>query len=61
MACNKDHSNIQNIMVNLPVDQGGRGRHKCARVRRPRPPYRPERDRAYPSSRFTSEGDRRSG
>ncbi len=30
MACNKDHSNIQNIMVNLPVDQGGRGRHKCA-------------------------------
>ena len=30
MACNKDHSNIQNIMANLPVDQGGRGRHKCA-------------------------------
>lgn len=30
MACNKDHSNIQGIMANLPVDQGGRGRHKCA-------------------------------
>lgn len=30
MACKKDHSNIQSIMANLPVDQGGRGRHKCA-------------------------------
>lgn len=30
MACNKNHSDIQNIMANLPVDQGGRGRHKCA-------------------------------
>ena len=30
MACQKDHSNIQNIMSYLPVDQGGRGRHKCA-------------------------------
>lgn len=30
MACIKNHSDIQNIMTNLPVDQGGRGRHKCA-------------------------------
>lgn len=30
MACKKDHSNIQDIMAKLPVDQGGRGRHKCA-------------------------------
>jgi hypothetical protein len=30
MACNKDHSDIQDIMANLPFDQGGRGRHKCA-------------------------------
>lgn len=30
MACNKNHSNVQNIMRNLPLDQGGRGRHKCA-------------------------------
>lgn len=30
MACIKNHSDIQNIMANLPVDQGGRGRHKCA-------------------------------
>lgn len=30
MACKKDHSAIQNIMSSLPVDQGGRGRHKCA-------------------------------
>lgn len=30
MACTKDHSSIQSIMGNLPVDQGGRGRHKCA-------------------------------
>lgn len=30
MACNRDHSNIQNVMANLPFDQGGRGRHKCA-------------------------------
>ena len=30
MACTKDHSSIQSIMENLPVDQGGRGRHKCA-------------------------------
>lgn len=30
MACQKNHSAIQNIMAALPVDQGGRGRHKCA-------------------------------
>lgn len=30
MACTKDHSAIQGIMANLPLDQGGRGRHKCA-------------------------------
>ena len=30
MACNKDHSAIQGIMAQLPYDQGGRGRHKCA-------------------------------
>lgn len=30
MACQKGHSNIQSIMATLPVDQGGRGRHKCA-------------------------------
>ena len=30
MACNKNHSAIQDIMATLPEDQGGRGRHKCA-------------------------------
>lgn len=30
MACTKDHSRIQEIMANLPTDQGGVGRHKCA-------------------------------
>jgi hypothetical protein len=30
MACKKNHSNIQSIMTNIPVDQGGIGRHKCA-------------------------------
>lgn len=30
MACKKDHSRVQEIMSNLPDDQGGRGRHKCA-------------------------------
>lgn len=30
MACNKNHSDIQNKMSQLPYDQGGRGRHKCA-------------------------------
>lgn len=30
MACAKNHSSIQDIMAELPFDQGGRGRHKCA-------------------------------
>ena len=30
MLCNKDHSSIQKIMQELPDDQGGIGRHKCA-------------------------------
>jgi hypothetical protein len=32
MACKKDHSELQlqYIMEQLPDDQGGRGRHKCA-------------------------------
>lgn len=30
MACNKNHSKIQDIMESLPADQGGIGRHKCA-------------------------------
>lgn len=30
MICQKDHSNIQDIMESLPEDQGGAGRHKCA-------------------------------
>ena len=30
MACNKNHSRVQTIMNTLPVDQGGKGRHKCA-------------------------------
>ncbi|MCD8555964.1 MAG: hypothetical protein LRY59_04935 [Bacteroides graminisolvens] len=30
MACNKNHDGIQQIMENLPTDQGGVGRHKCA-------------------------------
>lgn len=30
MACKKNHSKIQSLMANLPVDQGGKGRHKCA-------------------------------
>lgn len=30
MACNINHDSIQTIMENLPHDQGGRGRHKCA-------------------------------
>ena len=30
MACQKNHTNIQGIMSQLPYDQGGRGRHKCA-------------------------------
>ena len=30
MACTKKHSEIQQIMSNLPYSQGGNGRHKCA-------------------------------
>lgn len=30
MACNKNHSENQQIMKKLPLDQGGKGRHKCA-------------------------------
>ncbi|NCC11069.1 MAG: hypothetical protein EOM31_11335 [Bacteroidia bacterium] len=30
MACNKNHDGIQQILENLPTDQGGVGRHKCA-------------------------------
>lgn len=30
MACKKKHSQIQEIMDALPIDQGGVGRHKCA-------------------------------
>ena len=30
MACKKNHSEIQNIMSQIPTDQGGKGRHKCA-------------------------------
>lgn len=30
MACNEDHSEVQNKMTTLPTDQGGDGRHKCA-------------------------------
>lgn len=30
MACKKNHSELSNIMNNLPYDQGGVGRHKCA-------------------------------
>ncbi len=30
MACKKNHSLVQQIMSNLPYDQGGIGRHKCA-------------------------------
>lgn len=28
--CKKNHSAIQGIMRDLPEDQGGEGRHKCA-------------------------------
>lgn len=28
--CKKDHSNISHIMSDLPIEQGGAGRHKCA-------------------------------
>lgn len=30
MACNKNHTEVQQIMDTLPTDQGGKGRHKCA-------------------------------
>lgn len=30
MDCKKEHSKIQSVMANLPTDQGGIGRHKCA-------------------------------
>ena len=30
MNCDKDHSLIRDIIVNLPIGQGGLGRHKCA-------------------------------
>ncbi len=30
MACSKNHDDIQSVMANIPTDQGGRGRHKCA-------------------------------
>lgn len=30
MACKKVHSKIQRIMQQLPVDQGGVGKHKFA-------------------------------
>ncbi|WP_404812255.1 hypothetical protein ACIRNY_00300 [Capnocytophaga canimorsus] len=30
MACKKDHSKNQDKMLDLPIDQGGKGRHKCA-------------------------------
>lgn len=30
MACTNEHSDIQEIMKKLPIDQGGDARHKCA-------------------------------
>lgn len=30
MACKEKHDSIQTIMLGLPLDQGGKGRHKCA-------------------------------
>lgn len=30
MACKINHSNLETIMLSLPTDQGGVGRHKCA-------------------------------
>lgn len=30
MACRRDHSKIASILEDLPTDQGGRWRHKCA-------------------------------
>ncbi|WP_159801544.1 hypothetical protein [Flavobacterium sp. MK4S-17] len=30
MACKKEHSHTDTIVEELPIDQGGVGRHKCA-------------------------------
>lgn len=30
MNCDKDHSSIREIILALPIGQGGFGRHKCA-------------------------------
>ena len=30
MACKRDHTKIQDVMSELPFNQGGIGRHKCA-------------------------------
>jgi len=30
MACKKDHSTLEEKLLELPEDQGGLGRHKCA-------------------------------
>lgn len=30
MACNKNHDSVQSAMIDLPIDQGREGRHKCA-------------------------------
>lgn len=30
MACEIDHSSLKDILVELPICQGGPGRHKCA-------------------------------
>lgn len=30
MACKINHSKLESIMLSLPTDQGGVGRHKCA-------------------------------
>ena len=30
MNCDKDHSHIRDLIVHLPIGQGGMGRHKCA-------------------------------
>ncbi|MFD2542572.1 hypothetical protein ACFSSB_09610 [Lacinutrix gracilariae] len=30
MACKKEHSETDVIVSDLPIDQGGAGRHKCA-------------------------------
>ena len=30
MACNNEHTETDRIVSELPIDQGGSGRHKCA-------------------------------